>query len=156
MAGVFLFELQHSARTGEARKLWVDHFDSECCSWDWHELCLFSQFPLRYSGEERVGSRQYLEADILVEWFPQHKYFAVGITSAGAAVGMINYISSRRLFPLTVSQGASLIHWRSPISSPNMGSLPALGLCPQSLVESPLFASCSALQIQQRRGGQYI
>lgn len=30
-----------------------------------------------------------LEADILVEWFPQHKYFAVGITSAGAAAGMM-------------------------------------------------------------------
>ncbi|KAF6229505.1 hypothetical protein HO173_011545 [Letharia columbiana] len=32
-----------------------------------------------------------LEADILVEWFPQHKYFAVGITSAGAAAGGLAY-----------------------------------------------------------------
>ena len=31
-----------------------------------------------------------VEADILLEWFPKNRYFAVGITSAGAAVGMLN------------------------------------------------------------------
>ena len=29
------------------------------------------------------------KANMLVEWFPHNKYFAVGITSAGAAVGMM-------------------------------------------------------------------
>ena len=50
------------------------------------------------------------EADILGEWFPQHRYFAVGITSAGAAVGMMNNIPSGTIFPLTEWQEASLIH----------------------------------------------
>lgn len=43
------------------------------------------------------------ETDIFVEWFPNHKYFAVGITSAGAAVGMMRHISSRMLLSLTQS-----------------------------------------------------
>ena len=51
-----------------------------------------------------------LEADIFFEWFPCHKYFAVGITSAGAAVGMIGYIPSRVLFPLTIRQEALRTH----------------------------------------------
>lgn len=41
------------------------------------------------------------EADIFVEWFPRHKYFAVGITSAGAAVGMMRNTLDY-LFSLTV------------------------------------------------------
>ena len=41
------------------------------------------------------------EADNFVEWFPRHKYFAVGITSAGAAVGMMSN-TLIYLFSLTV------------------------------------------------------
>lgn len=33
-----------------------------------------------------------MKADLSVEWFPQNRYFAVGITSAGAAVGKISHI----------------------------------------------------------------
>ena len=154
MAGIFLFELQHSARTRKPRKLWDDHFHTECYSGGWHELCLFSQFPLRHSGTNEVKQRSYLEADILVKWFPEQKYFAVGITSAGAAVGMMNYVSSLIPFPLTKWQAALPIHWRSAISLRNMVFPPALGLCPQSLAESLLSASSADPQIQQRRGGQ--
>ena len=50
------------------------------------------------------------EADNFVEWFPEQKYFAVGITSAGAAVGMLNDTLGC-LFPLlTVWKEALLIH----------------------------------------------
>ena len=102
MAGVFLSELQHFTRTAESGKLWVDPFDSEYHSWGWHELSFQSQLPLRYSGEETVSSMSYWDADILVEWFPQHKYIAVGITSAGAAVGRMDTVSNGMHFPLTV------------------------------------------------------
>lgn len=49
-----------------------------------------------------------LEADIFVEWFPQHKYFAVGITSAGAAVGMMSVTSSCIIFHSPCCRGSCL------------------------------------------------
>lgn len=63
-----------------------------------------------------------LEADILVEWFPQQKYFAVGITSAGAAVGMMDLPSSFISFHSPcyrgscLSTGDCLFHHRTRLS----------------------------------------
>lgn len=94
------------------------------------------------------------EADIFVEWFPHHKYFAVGITSAGAAVGKMGHISSRMLCLLKIWQEALRIHWRSPISSANTAFLPVSDSSPQSSVESLLYASSSVLQIRHQRNGQ--
>ena len=93
------------------------------------------------------------QADFFVEWFPRHKYFAVGITSAGAAVGMMRYMSSRMLSPLTDWQEALHTHWRSSISSPNMAFLQVSGFSPQYSVQSLRYALSSALQIQQQISG---
>ncbi|CAF9918312.1 MAG: hypothetical protein ALECFALPRED_000642 [Alectoria fallacina] len=54
-------------------------------------LIIVTQSIIAGAGEETVSSMSYGRADILVEWFPQHKYIAVGITSAGAAVGGLAY-----------------------------------------------------------------
>ncbi len=59
LAGTFLFKLQQLARITGSGELWTDHPNSESHSWDWYELFLYSQFPLRYSGEETTSSRLY-------------------------------------------------------------------------------------------------
>lgn len=93
-------------------------------------------------------------ADIFVEWFPNHKYFAVGITSAGAAVGEMRYISSRMRFPLTDWQEDLHTHWQSPILSPSMAFPQALRFSPQYSVQSLRYPLSAVLPTQQQISGQ--
>lgn len=67
MAGLFLSELQRFTGTGEPGKLWVDCLDSEHNGWGWHELFLYAQFSLRYSGAIKQSQPSAISwmADIL-------------------------------------------------------------------------------------------